>query len=241
MSARICGRCCIRGRLWATCRSPSTTRFSAACWPESPTASTGRAMWRLRRPSMAKHRRRREGTNDPHASACDIRRRALSRDHSGRVCDPTHPHAAVGQRDRQGQAFENSGYTWCVLFDLIPVREVTTDQLIAEVNPEKLPIESLEVTSQQDILGVLLNLLNGGIIDRGVIVSLNKVSVRGRFAHNRSKRARSWQHGLGDVSSVKCVQRPSNLRRFRVERTTPSSLPWLPSSPTLCPHWQVWV
>ncbi len=80
-----------------------------------------------------------------------------------------------------GAAFHNSGYTWYVLLDLIPVREVTTDQLIAEVNPEKLPIESLQVTSQQDFFGVLLNVLNGGILDRGLLVSLNKVSVKGRF------------------------------------------------------------
>ncbi len=98
-------------------------------------------------------------------------------------CAAQHLHMPPMANDTgAGQAFHNSGYTWYVLLDLIPVREVTTDQLIAEVNPEKLPIESLEVTSQQDFFGVLLNLLNGGIIDRGVLVSLNKVSVKGRFA-----------------------------------------------------------
>jgi hypothetical protein len=92
---------------------------------------------------------------------------------------------ALANETGGGRSFENSGYTWYVLFDLVPVREVTTDQLIAEVNPEKLPIESLEVTSEQDFFGVLLNLLNGGIIDRGVIVSLNKVSVKGRFGRTK--------------------------------------------------------
>ena len=81
-----------------------------------------------------------------------------------------------------GEEFENSGYSVYVLFDLIPVKRASTEALIAEVNPDNKPIQSLTVTSQADPVAVLVNIVNGGIIDRGVLVSLNKLNVKGRFA-----------------------------------------------------------
>jgi hypothetical protein len=38
---------------------------------------------------------------------------------------------------------------------------------------------NVKVTSQADILATFVNLLNGGVIDRGVLISLNKVTVEG--------------------------------------------------------------
>ncbi|MFQ5506405.1 MAG: hypothetical protein ACE5F1_16670 [Planctomycetota bacterium] len=84
-----------------------------------------------------------------------------------------------------GEAFENSGYSAYVLFDLIKVSEASVTDLIAEVNPERRPIHSVKVTSQQDFLSWFLNILNGGIIDRGVLFSMNKVTVKGRFSKSR--------------------------------------------------------
>lgn len=84
-----------------------------------------------------------------------------------------------------GEEFENSGYTWYLLFDLVPVKKAKVQDLIAEVNPRNLAVQSVEVTSEEDPLATLVNILNGGVIDRGVIVSLNKVTVRGRFVADR--------------------------------------------------------
>ena len=81
-----------------------------------------------------------------------------------------------------GEEFENSGYTCYVLFDLVTVHRAEVEKLIAAVNPQNLPVQSLEVDSSEDILATLVNILNGGVIDRGVVFSLNRLSVKGRFA-----------------------------------------------------------
>jgi len=84
-----------------------------------------------------------------------------------------------------GEAFENSGYSWYVLIDLVTVSETKVQELIAEVNPMNLPVKDVEVTSNEDWLASLVNILNGGTADRGLIVSMNRVKVRGHFAAPR--------------------------------------------------------
>ena len=81
-----------------------------------------------------------------------------------------------------GEKFENSDYSVYLLFDLIKVSEAKVPELIAEVNPDKKAVQSVEVTSSENWLAWLVNILNGGIIDRGIIVSLNHVKVEGNFA-----------------------------------------------------------
>ena len=75
--------------------------------------------------------------------------------------------------------FKESSYSVYMLLDLIPVRKTTVDAIVRKANPENKPVANLKVTSQADVGAVVVNLLNGGIIDRGVIVSLNKVTVEG--------------------------------------------------------------
>ncbi len=75
--------------------------------------------------------------------------------------------------------FEESGYSVYMLFDLIPVSPVTVDQLMEKANPGKYPVVNMQVTSKENVWASLLNILNGGAIDRGVIVSLNNVTVEG--------------------------------------------------------------
>jgi hypothetical protein len=75
--------------------------------------------------------------------------------------------------------FEESSYTVYMLFDLIAVSPATVDEIMEEVNPNHKPVVNLKITSQANFLTVLVNLLNGGIVDRGVIVSLNRITVEG--------------------------------------------------------------
>jgi hypothetical protein len=75
--------------------------------------------------------------------------------------------------------FKASGYTVYMLFDLVPVHQATVESVLADVNPEGKPVVNLKVTSQEDPLACVLNLLNGGAADRGVLVSLNKLTVEG--------------------------------------------------------------
>jgi hypothetical protein len=75
--------------------------------------------------------------------------------------------------------FEESGYSVYMLFDLIPVSPVTVDELMARANPGKYPVANLQIKSKENIWATLVNILNGGVIDRGIIVSLNNVTVEG--------------------------------------------------------------
>lgn len=75
--------------------------------------------------------------------------------------------------------FKESGNSVYMLLDLIPVSPVSVDELVAGANPDNKPVVNLKITSQEDVVGFLVNLLNGGIIDRGVIVSMNNVTVEG--------------------------------------------------------------
>jgi uncharacterized lipoprotein YajG len=75
--------------------------------------------------------------------------------------------------------FEKSGYSFYVLLDLIPVKDAQVENLLKKVNPDGKPVLNLKITSSEDIVATLVNLLNGGIIDRGIIFSLNKVTVEG--------------------------------------------------------------
>jgi uncharacterized lipoprotein YajG len=80
---------------------------------------------------------------------------------------------------QQTTHFKESSYSVYMLLDLIPVRKATVDDIVLKANPANKPVANLKVTSKADVGAVLVNLLNGGIIDRGVIVSLNKVTVEG--------------------------------------------------------------
>lgn len=75
--------------------------------------------------------------------------------------------------------FKESGHSVYMLLDLIEVSPVTVDQLIARANPDNRPVINLSVTSSEGGWATLLNILNGGVIDRGVIVSLNTITVEG--------------------------------------------------------------
>ena len=75
--------------------------------------------------------------------------------------------------------FKKSGYGIYMLFDLVPVKKARVEQLMKAANPRNKPVRNLKVTSQADILATLVNLLNGGVIDRGVIFSLNKLTIEG--------------------------------------------------------------
>ena len=77
------------------------------------------------------------------------------------------------------QHFKESGTSVYMLLDLVDVSPVAADELVAKANPEGKPVTNLKVTSEEGPLAVLVNILNGGIIDRGVIISLNNVTVEG--------------------------------------------------------------
>jgi hypothetical protein len=75
--------------------------------------------------------------------------------------------------------FEQSSYSIYLLFDLIPVKRADVTAIMRVANPQNKPVVNLSVTSQANVLATIVNILNGGIIDRGVIISLNKVTVEG--------------------------------------------------------------
>jgi len=75
--------------------------------------------------------------------------------------------------------FKESGHSVYMLLDLIEVSPITVEQLLARANPENRPVINLTVTSEAGGWATLLNILNGGIPDRGIIVSLNTVTVEG--------------------------------------------------------------
>lgn len=75
--------------------------------------------------------------------------------------------------------FKESGNSVYMLLDLIKVSPVTVDQLMARVNPENRPVVNLIVTSKAGGWATLLNFLNGGFPERGIIVSLNTLTVEG--------------------------------------------------------------
>jgi len=75
--------------------------------------------------------------------------------------------------------FEESSYTVYMLFDLIPVSPATVEEIMKKVNPQHKPVVNLKITSQANVWTVLVNLLNGGVVDRGIIVSLNRITVEG--------------------------------------------------------------
>jgi hypothetical protein len=77
--------------------------------------------------------------------------------------------------------FKESSYTVYMLLDLITVSETNVVDVIQKANPENKPVRNLKITSQADPLAAFVNILNGGVIDRGVIVSLNKVTVEGEI------------------------------------------------------------
>jgi hypothetical protein len=88
---------------------------------------------------------------------------------------------ALDPNGEPGAEFENSGYSMYVLFDLVNVKEAGVADLVAAVNTDNKTIHSIEVTSQGDWLSTVLNFINGGVVDRGVLFSMNKVTVKGRF------------------------------------------------------------
>ena len=72
-----------------------------------------------------------------------------------------------------------------MLFDLVEVSPADVSLMMQEVNPENKPVVNLTVTSEADPLAVLVNLLNGGVIYRGVFVSLNKLTIEGDIIEKR--------------------------------------------------------
>lgn len=81
--------------------------------------------------------------------------------------------------------FRTSAYSVYVLFDLVEVSPADVSLMMQEVNPENKPVVNLTVTSEADPLAVLVNLLNGGVIYRGVFVSLNKLTIEGDIIEKR--------------------------------------------------------
>lgn len=75
--------------------------------------------------------------------------------------------------------FKESGHSVYMVLDLIEVSPVSVDELMARANPGNRPVANLQVTSSEGVLATVVNLLNGGVIDRGLIVSLNKLTVEG--------------------------------------------------------------
>ena len=75
--------------------------------------------------------------------------------------------------------FEQSRYSMYTLFDLVPLRKARVEDMMAKVNPQNKPVANLTVTSKENGLAAVVNLLNGGVIDRGVLFSLNQVTIKG--------------------------------------------------------------
>ena len=90
-------------------------------------------------------------------------------------------HMQQGEPSKQANLthFKESGNSVYMLLDLVKVSPVTVDELVARANPGNRPVTNLKVSSKEDGWGFLVNILNGGIPDRGVIVSLNNVTVEG--------------------------------------------------------------
>ena len=88
------------------------------------------------------------------------------------------------------QHFSESSYSVYMLFDLVAVSPADIGEMMRRANPNNRPVANLKITSQADVWATLLNILNGGIIDRGVIVSLNKVTVEGDIVRGERKEAR---------------------------------------------------
>ena len=93
---------------------------------------------------------------------------------------------APSARAASTKSFKKSSYGFYMLFDLVPVKKARVEQIMKVANPQNKPVKNLRVTSQADILTVLLNLLNGSVIDRGVIFSLNKLTVEGDLVNKHS-------------------------------------------------------
>ena len=75
--------------------------------------------------------------------------------------------------------FKESSYTVYMLFDLVTVSPAKVEKILQKVNPDNKPVINLKIISEADALSAFVNILNGGAIDRGVIISLNKVTVEG--------------------------------------------------------------
>jgi hypothetical protein len=75
--------------------------------------------------------------------------------------------------------FQQSSYSIYLLLDLIPVKRASVETIMNRVNPQNKPVANLKVYSRENGLASVVNWLNGGIVDRGVIISLNKVTVEG--------------------------------------------------------------
>ena len=75
--------------------------------------------------------------------------------------------------------FEKSRYSMYTLVDLVPLRKARVEKMMEKVNPQNKPVANLKVTSRANWLAAVVNLLNGGAVDRGVLFSLNKVTIEG--------------------------------------------------------------
>jgi hypothetical protein len=83
----------------------------------------------------------------------------------------------VSPERKQGAEFQNDAYSWYIFFGLIKIASVDVPTLIAEVNPNHELIYSWQATSKQDWLASLVTIAN-----LGILVSMSKVEVEGRFA-----------------------------------------------------------
>lgn len=78
--------------------------------------------------------------------------------------------------------FQKSSYSMYMVFDLIPVKRASVEAIMKNVNPQNKPVANLKVSSRADSLATLINFLNGDLYYRGLIFSMNKVTVEGDLA-----------------------------------------------------------
>ena len=95
--------------------------------------------------------------------------------------------------------FRESSYSVYMLFDLIDVSPAHVGEMMRRANPENRPVANLKIISRADVWATLLNILNGGLMDRGIIVSLNKVTIEGDMVRGVRKEG-------GDTSAAKQLE-----------------------------------